>query len=408
MKKNIWLINQYASTPETGLAGRHYYFAEELAKQGHNVKVIAGSFSHIMRTPKVVKDNFEIEQRNGFDFVWVKTSDYKSSNSKRRILNWFSFAYKLLKLPKLLDEKPDVILYSSAPLVGFLSAKYLSQKLNAKLIFEVRDIWPLSVVQIGGYSESHPFIRLLQWIEDKAYASSDLVISNLKNSVDHMMSRGLDSNKFRWVPNGVSISEVSADAPLSDEIVKQLPKDKFIIGYTGAFGNANALDYLLESAKQLKEYNDIAFVLVGKGKEKDALKGFARENNLSNVHFVDAIPKQQVQAMLNNFDVCYIGLTSDPLFKFGVSPNKLFDYLYSGRPVLYAIDSGGYKPVKEANAGVEVKPENVNEITSAILKLNGMPKDELVAMGRNGKELVIQSYSYEKLSNQLNELITKL
>jgi glycosyltransferase involved in cell wall biosynthesis len=361
-----------------------------------------------MRTPKVVKDNFEIEQRNGFDFVWVKTSDYKSSNSKRRILNWFSFAYKLLKLPKLLDEKPDVILYSSAPLVGFLSAKYLSQKLNAKLIFEVRDIWPLSVVQIGGYSESHPFIRLLQWIEDKAYASSDLVISNLKNSVDHMMSRGLDSNKFRWVPNGVSISEVSADAPLSDEIVKQLPKDKFIIGYTGAFGNANALDYLLESAKQLKEYNDIAFVLVGKGKEKDALKGFARENNLSNVHFVDAIPKQQVQAMLNNFDVCYIGLTSDPLFKFGVSPNKLFDYLYSGRPVLYAIDSGGYKPVKEANAGVEVKPENVNEITSAILKLNGMPKDELVAMGRNGKELVIQSYSYEKLSNQLNELITKL
>lgn len=408
MKKNIWLINQYASTPETGLAGRHYYFAEELAKQGHNVKVIAGSFSHVLREPKVIKGNFEIEHRDGFDFVWVKTSYYKSSNSKRRILNWFSFAYKLLNLPKLLGEKPDVILYSSAPLIGFLSAKHLSNKLNTKLIFEVRDIWPLSVIQIGGYSESHPFIRLLQWIEDKAYASSDLVISNLKSSVGHMISRGLDSNKFRWIPNGVSINEVSADVPLPDEVVKQLPKDKFIVGYTGAFGNANALDYLLESASQLKECEDIAFVLVGKGKELEALKTIARENNLTNVHFVDAIPKQQVQSMLSMFDVCYIGLTNDPLFKFGVSPNKLFDYLYSGKPVLYAIDSGGYKPVKEANAGIEVEPENVSEITAAVLKMKNMNKDDLIAMGANGKALVIQDYSYVKLSKQLNKLIAEL
>lgn len=408
MKKNIWLINQYASTPETGLAGRHYYFAEELAKQGHNVKVIAGSFSHILREPKDIKDNYEIEHRDGFDFVWVKTSDYNSSNSKRRILNWFSFAYKLLTLPKLLGEKPDVILYSSAPLVGFLSAKHLSKKLGAKLIFEVRDIWPLSVIQIGGYSENHPFIRLLQWIEDKAYASSDMVISNLKSSVEHMISRGLDANKFRWLPNGVSIREVSTNSPLSDEVVEQLPKDKFIVGYTGAFGNANALDYLLESANQLKEYEDIAFVLVGKGKESEALKVMAREKNLTNVHFINAIPKPQIQSMLSMFDVCYIGLTSDPLFKFGVSPNKLFDYLYSGRPVLYAIDSGGYKPVKDANAGIEVEPENVSEITAAILKMKEMEKSKLIAMGKNGRDLVVQDYSYAKLSKQLDELISEL
>lgn len=108
------------------------------------------------------------------------------------------------------------------------------------------------------------------------------------------------------------------------------------------------------------------------------------------------------------FNVCYIGLTSEPLFKFGVSPNKFFDYLYSGSSVLCTIDSGGYKPVKDANAGIEVEPVNVSEITASILKMRKMNKGELIAMEENGKALVIQDYSYVKLSKQLNELIAEL
>jgi len=403
--KTIWLINQYASTPERGLAGRHYYFAHELAKKGYRVKVIAASYSHIMREPKNLASDIEIENRGTFDFVWVRVNEYASSNSKRRILNWFAFAYQLLKLPKHLNERPDVILYSSAPLVGYLAALRLSKRLKAKIIFEVRDIWPLSVIQIGGYSPNHPFIRFLQWIEDKAYRTADFVVSNLKNSHDHMASRGLKRNKFKWIANGVSFDEVTQNIKLNNDAMASLPKDKFVIGYAGAFGNANALNYLLHSAKELINETDIAFVLVGAGKEKDNLQNFVTENQLTNVHFIEPIPKVEIQSMLKTFDVCYIGLTKDPLFRFGVSPNKLFDYLYSARPIIYAIDSGNYNPVKEVNAGIEVEPENAANITKAILELRSKSKNELNAIGMNGRKLVEEQYSYKYLTSELESVI---
>ena len=406
-KKTIWIINQYSSTPETGVGGRHYYFAKSLAQLGYEVYLVGAAFTHLLREPPVLENNFKVEPiADNFNFVWVKMPTYAEAHSKKRIANWFSFAWKITKLKNILP-KPDVILYSSPSLVGYLGAEKLARDLSVPLAFEVRDIWPLTLCELGGYSENHPFIRLLQWIEDRAYKNSDFVLSNLKNSYEHMQSRGMKPEKFAWVPNGFLKEEVESAQPLEQSTLDQLPKDKFIVGYAGTLGIANALDSFIRAANELKGYSEIAFVLVGNGKLKQRLQQQVNELGLTNVYFVDAIPKRQVQSLLKVFNVCYIGLTKDPLFRFGVSPNKLFDYLYAGKPILYAIDSGRYTPVTDSQSGIQIEPENVEHIVDGVLKLYNMSPEERAVMGQNGHQEAVQSYEYGSLTKKLASILFK-
>src|SRR5699024_9492286 len=138
--KVLWIINQYSSTPETGLGGRHYYLAQELASKGHKVYVIAGSYSHLLHNPKNLKEQYQIENiQENFNFVWINLSKYNHAHSKKRILNEFDFSKKLLKLNKIIQDKPDAIIHSSPALISFFGAKYLSNQFKVPYVFEVRD-----------------------------------------------------------------------------------------------------------------------------------------------------------------------------------------------------------------------------------------------------------------------------
>ncbi|WP_227429820.1 glycosyltransferase family 4 protein [Psychrobacter sp. I-STPA6b] len=400
-------MNQYASTPDTGFGGRHFYLAEELAKLGYKVYLISASFTHLLRNPIEIDKEFLIDSSYGFNMVWVRTSTYQHAHSKKRILNWFYFCWKLTQLTKVISQKPDTILYSSPTLVGYLGAEYLATKLKCKLVFEVRDIWPLTLRHLGGYSKYHPFILFLQWIESRAYKKADIVVSNLKYAVEHMQQHGLNVRKFYWISNGFSLQEVTNKQPLDKETITQLPKDKFIVGYTGTLGLANAMDFFIKAAKKLQSYNNIAFVVVGDGKKKESLINYCKQNKVNNVYFIDTIPKNQIQSMLSEFDVCYLGVKKDPLYGFGVSLNKLFDYLYSAKPIIYAIDSGKYRPISEVNAGYEVEPENPIAITEAIIKLYHLSSMEREQLGRNGKKLALEYYEYSQLAKKLADICMK-
>lgn len=398
----IWMINQTASTPETGYAGRQYYLGLELAKLGYKVYVIAGSYSHLLRVPKIFEGDFLTENiAPNFDFIWVNLPHYPNSHSKKRIVGEFIFSWKIKKLKKYIKDKPDIVLHSSPPLISYFGAKYLANYFNAKYVFEVRDIWPKTLIELGGYSNSHPFIQLLQWIEDHAYRSADVVLSNLKNSVEHMVTRGLDREKFEWIPNGYSQQEVLEKEDLPNAIRLLIPQDKFILGYTGSIGIANCLHHLIEAANNLKKYENLYFVIVGKGAHKEALLKQVKELQLNNVVFIDPIPKRQVQSILELFDAYYIGLTKDPLFKLGVSPNKLFDYLYGGKPILYAIDSGDYTPVADAQAGYQVVPENTTDLAKKIERLMLLSPNERELMGKNARRLAEESYEYGAIAKTL-------
>jgi glycosyltransferase involved in cell wall biosynthesis len=400
-QKTFWLINQYASTPQTGMGGRHYCMARELAKQGHRVYLIAASYTHLLREPPEMPRDVWIQPVEGFQFVWLRVPAYADAHSKKRLVNWFRFAWMLGKLPEVIPDKPDAILYSSPSLVGYLGAQRLAKIYRVPLTFEVRDIWPLSLTEIGGYSPRHPFIRFLQWIEDKAYRESDRVVSNLKNAVEHMQERGMDPDKFAWIPNGFSLDDVANPELLPDSVRSQLPLNKFIVGYTGTLGVANALDTLIEAAERLKAQDDIVFVLVGGGKEKPKLQRLVHEKGLSNVVFIDPIPKAQVQAMLACFNICYIGLINQPLFKYGVSPNKLFDYMLAAKPILYAINSGAYRPIEDSRSGHTISPGDVKSHVDGIILLKTADHEVRKRMGENAFRAVMKDHEYGHLSKEL-------
>ncbi|MEO9275017.1 glycosyltransferase family 4 protein [Marinomonas sp. 5E14-1] len=400
MNKTVWIVHQYASTPETGIGGRHFYFARELVKQGYNVYLIASASHHLLRHKVEMDGAYKVEQVDGFNMVWINMPDYQEAHSKQRALNWFVFSLRIQKLALIIPDKPDVVLCSSPSPISFLGAQRIAKKFKARLVFEVRDIWPLTLTEIGGYSPKHPFIRFMQWVEDKAYRESDAVVSNLKNSVEHMVSRGMDKSKFSWVPNGFSLDEVTQNTPLNQETASKLPMDKFIVGYTGTLGVANAIDTLIESAEQLKNNSDIVFVLVGAGKEKRVLQQSVIDKDLDNVIFIDPIPKVEIQAMLSRFDACYIGWLNDDLYRFGIGANKIPEYLYSGKPIIHAY-SGAFDPIVESGAGVLVPAQDSVKLADSVLKLYQAPIDERRNMGVNGRKLALAEYEYGELSKFL-------
>lgn len=404
MKKTVWLINQYASTPEYGYAGRHYYLGKELAKLGYNVCLITSASHHLLRKKPAFNSAFHIERLNDFSVVWVRMPEYSGAHSKIRAFGWFLFSHRITKLSRIIPDSPDVVLCSSPSLLSFIGARRLARKFNARLMFEVRDIWPLTLTEIGGHSPTHPFIRLLQRVEDFAYRESDRVISNLKNSDKHMVNRAMDPEKFVWIPNGFSLEEVNLRVPLDPDVSNQVPANKFLVGYTGTVGVANALDTLIEAADLLREVSDIAFVIVGAGKERDELKGLVCSKKINNVHFVESVPKVQVQPMLEKFDVCYLGWLDDPLYEFGIGANKIPEYLYSGRPVLHAF-SGACDPIQEVRAGITVPAEDPQQLADAVLKLYNMTPEERETLGHNGRAAALAHYEYGQLAKKFRDVL---
>lgn len=403
--KTVWIVNQYVSTPETGMGGRHFYLAQELAKQGYKVYVIASSANHLLHSQPKLTGDITFEPVAGFTFVWVKMPPYSEAHSKQRALNWFLFPWRIQKLAKLIKDKPDAVLCSSPSPIAFLGAQRLAKKFKAKLVFEVRDIWPLTLTEVGGYSPKHPFIRFMKWVENKAYRDSDRVVSNLKNSVEHMVEHGLEREKFTWVANGFSLDEVQNAVPLEVEVVDQLPINKFIVGYAGTFGLANDLYTFIDAAEILNNEKEISFVLVGGGKDKKKLIDYISSKNIKNITILDFIKKKQVQSMLAKFDALAVGAKKEPMYRFGVSPNKLFDYLYAAKPILYYIESGDYKPIESSDAGIEVESENPQALAAAILHLYQMPEEQRQQMGENGRKAALEEYEYGMLAKKLAKVL---
>jgi len=396
---NIWIVNEYAGSPYHGMEFRHYYLGKELVKLGNRVTVVSSSYSHLFKNlPKEKRENID-----GVDYLWLGTFDYGESHDKRRVLKWFLFMFKVFFLPFSL-QKPDVIIVSPMAPFPILPAYFLSKLYGAQLIYEVKDIWPLSLIELGGFSPSHPFIRFMGWFEKFALKKSDIIVSNLQNYGEHMKNDvGID-RKFEWISNGVDLDEITQAKPLSSELQNKIPKDKFIVGYTGTVGVANALDSFCEAAKILENNREILFVIVGDGQEKEKL--VSRYEKLGNILFIESIPKKQVQSMLSLFDACYIGLKRENLFKYGVSPNKLYDYMYSAKPVLYAIDSGENNIVKTAECGMSVEAENPEAIAQGIEKLYKMG-DKREELGKNAKAYILEHFTYDKLAQKYQKLMEK-
>jgi len=360
MSKTIWFINDYAGSAYHGMEFRNYYFAKEFVKLGFKVYIITASHMHLFKKLPKVKGSYTLEEIDGINYLWVKVPKYNSSTDKKRVLKWFIFSAKLFNLPLKKMQKPDFIIAS--PMATFLTlpAFWLAKRFNARFIFEVKDIWPLSIMELGNISPKNPLIKLMSWCEKFAINRADLVVSSLKNYGEHLRDDLQINRDFLWINNGVDLEEMKNIEPLAKDIEDLVPKDKFIVGYTGTVGIANSLDTFCEAAKILKDNRDILFIIIGDGKEKQNLT--KQYGNLDNIIFLDSIPKNQVQSALKLFDVCYIGWSKKRIYKFGISANKIFDYMYSAKPILHAY-SGKQDIVSLANCGITIEAQNVTKIT---------------------------------------------
>ena len=405
---NILLINHYAGSEKYGMEYRPYYMAREWVKLGHNVTIVGANFSHLRNKQPTCKE----EIVDGIRYVWLPTNSYKG-NGIGRILNMGLFVLQLFFRQKyiLSDFIPDVVIASSTYPLEIFPEKLIAAKYKAKLVYEVHDIWPLSPMEIGNMSARHPFIRVMQAAEDYACRHVDKIISLLPRAEEHYLEHGLAKGKFFCVPNGVVISEhkskVQAASESSEECLRQMDnwrRDNYrIVIFAGSHGKANALDVLLSAAKYVQSRTKI--VLLGDGPEKASLKEKAEIAGLKNVVFFPRVPKQEVPLYLEKADVAYIGLVSTSLFRFGISPNKIMDYMLAKKAIIQSIDAGN-DIVCESGCGISVPAGDGKKVAEAIDKMAAMPLEKLAELGKNGYRYVTKNHDYRVLAEKFISYIS--
>lgn len=406
---NILIINHYAGSPAMGMEFRPYYFAKQWVKTGHSVTILAADNSHLRKAKVVIKDKIEEEIIDGIKYVWVKTPEY-SGNGFSRILNMLTFALRIRFNARKFSKKysPDAVIASSTYIADNYVAKKISKLTGAKYIYEVHDLWPLSLIEVGGMSKRNPVIALMQRGENFAYKNCDAVVSLLPKTQEHMKAHGLDLSKWHYIPNGVVIEdwenpeEIPAD--LKDVIDNYKKENKFIVGYAGTMGISNSLDTLVDAAKILKDNDEIVFMFVGYGNEKENLKN--RAEGLKNISFHEAIPKKAIPNLLKDMDVLCVGAVKSDLYRFGVSPNKMIDYMIAGKPIVQYIESG-YDIIKLSETGLSIETENPRALADAILEVKQMSPEQLEKIKANGLKFVMENHEYKLLSERYIEIMKK-
>lgn len=403
---NILMISHYAGAPQYGMEFRSYYMAREWVRMGHNVTVVGAAFSHLRKLqPSVGRETLE-----GINYLWLPTTHYEG-NGMKRVLTMFQFCRQVYKHSKeLIAFRPDMVIASSVYTFDLYPCHYIARRTGAKLVYEVHDLWPLSVITIGGYSRSHPFIMMLQHCENYAYRHCDMVVSMLDKAFPHMQRHGLTEERFCCVPNGYLKEEwENVDSiTLPEEhtqLLEQLHKEgKTIIGFAGGHTQSTAMYVFIEAARLLNSHTDLAFVLVGNGPQKPHLVALAEKHKLTNVYFLPPIDKNRIPKLLQQFDICYAGGVHSVLHKYGTSFNKIIDYMLAAKPIVKSVDEPNSE-VERVGCGIQVEAENVEQVRQAIEKIADMTREERMVMGLKGHKYATENLEYHALSQQFIDYV---
>jgi hypothetical protein len=412
MKKyNLWIFNHYSGNLKQGMEYRHFFLARHLAKLGHRVSIIASTYSHLFSSPPKTKGLVTYEKIDGVEFVWLKSPKYKINGAKR-LLNMLSYSVlaQVTDLEKRLGS-PDAVMGSSPHPFALMNTLSLSKRFNAVSLVEIRDLWPLMLVELGSMKASHPLARVFQAIENKAFKKADRVISLWHSADDYMLQNGVSKDRYRYLPNGIELDDsvFSGEHSLLIALDEAKTEGKFIVGYGGSHGHANPLDQVIDACLDLKNrgVTDVIFFMVGDGPDKEKAVARALELSLTNLIWHDSVSKDVIMAVYKKLDVAFIGLRDLPLFKYGPTPNKLMDYLAAGKPIIYAINSS-FDPVKEHDLGISIRPEDGAALADSIVTMSRLDGSTLSEMGMRSRGYAEISHSYKELANQLDRIIEEI
>jgi glycosyltransferase involved in cell wall biosynthesis len=394
--RHVWILNHYAQAPGDGWSTRHFSLARHLPVSGWRATIIAASTDHStgrQRLPERQQSRLEIDE--GVSFLWVRTPEYHD-NGGARLRNMAAYTWAVLQRETLLGlDAPDLIVGSSVHPLAAWAGRHLARRFDVPFIFEVRDLWPQTLIDMGRISSRHPAAIVLRWLEKSLYRSASRIIVLMPKAGDYIEPLGVARNKIVWIPNGVDLDRFCA-TPAREAA------GSFTLMYLGAHGTANGLDNLIDAMRIVQNSHRghrIILRMIGDGPLKASLVKMAR--GLDNVRFEDPVAKSAIPELAAEADAFVICVRNLPgLYRFGISMNKIFDYMAARRPTIISSDASN-NPLAEANCGITVPPDNPKALATAILDVSSLCRSRRDEMGAASRKHVEDNYSMEVLAKRL-------
>ncbi|HKX29317.1 MAG TPA: glycosyltransferase family 4 protein [Blastocatellia bacterium] len=387
--------------PEMGApSARTFEHARHWASLGHQVTVITGFPNHPTGTIRPEYRGQFVKREQIEQIHLLRTWVYCAANKAffRRILNFLSFFCSSLLLGSVMTGRPDVVVGTSPQFFCAVAAYLLSLVKRAPYVFEVRDIWPQSAIELGVLK--HPLlIKILEALELHLYRRAALIIVVAESTRRYLIGKGLSGDKIKLVPNGIDAKFLAAAGP-SPALIREGfgLRDRFIVSYIGTHGMSHALDVVLHAAKKLQSEPAVHFLFVGEGAEKERLKRLSLELQLNNSTFVDQQPRDRILAFYRASDVSLVPLKRLPIFR-KVLPSKLFELMGIGCPVICSVEGEAAELVTRAEAGLCIEPENAEVLVGAIKRLQA-DKRLRERLSFNGQQFAKAHYLRSKLAEE--------
>jgi glycosyltransferase involved in cell wall biosynthesis len=405
--RNIWYVAQYAGGPGIGRHYRGWHLARHWQALGARSTIFAGNQHHLLLTPQPVGP----QQVEGVSYEFVKAPHHRG-NGAGRVVNMAAFSANFWsKSGEYVRRygKPDMIIASSPNPFTFLATHPVARRLGARSILEVRDLWPLSVVEVAGVCAWHPFVIALDLIERFSYRSADDVVSLLPQSLAYMQSRGARADHWHYLPNGIDpqhLSRGTAPTEVRSRIEAWHADGQLVVLYAGALGYANNVRSLLNALHVLKQKAEkICMVIVGWGEHEALLKAQVSELDLTQkVLFAGPTSREVALGIMTLVDVGYVSLLPAPVFRFGISPNKIFDYMICELPILGALESGG-ELIEDAGCGIVVRSVDPGAIAEGLSTFRAMQPQQRHRLGAQGRAYATEHHNYAKLAANFLSLL---
>lgn len=405
--KVVWIINHNALPPSLGGLNRHYYFKKYLERKGYRVRIFTSARIHNSDFNMADgNQRFTKKDIDGEEFVFIKSPAY-NGNGISRVINMMEFAKNVTRIwNEFKSDNPDVIYASSPDPFAAVAAQRIARKHGIPNIIEIRDLWPLSIVEYKGMSQSNPAIRVLYRLERALYEKADSLVFTFPGGKDYIIDKGwqdkVDLDKINYINNGVDFESLEEDIceGFSDS---DLNNDKFKVVYCGSIREANNVGLLVDVASILKDNKNIEFLVFGDGTQRKELQDKAVSLGLKNIKFKGFVEKKNIPYILSKASLNVLTYKQASTWKYGGSQNKMFDYLAAGVPIITNIRMG-YSILRDKNCGIECGSNDPADFAASVLKVYSMDRDAYNKMSCNAR-LAARQYDYKVLAEDFIKVI---
>ena len=403
---DIWIVDHYSVPVKYYPLARQRNFARYLIKKGHDVTIFCASSVH-NSSLNLIHDNSTYKEvyEDGIRYVLIKCHSYQD-NGIKRFFNMLEFA---VKMPVVLNKfnKPRVIISTSMTQFACAQGIRLSGKYNCKVIAQITDLWPETLIAYGLVSPKNIFVFALRWLEKWTYKNADSLIFSMKGAYDYICEQGwqtvIPKDKVNYINNGVDLDEFNYNKEnykFNLDILKNEAIFKVI--YTGSIRPVNNVGRILDVAKEIAN-DKIIFLIFGHGEQLDDLKRRKVKEKIKNVMFLGSVEKKYIPYIVSCANLNYAHNSGTDLFRFGISFNKIFDYFAAGKPILTDFPCK-YNPVVEESAGVNVRSGDPRDIAAVIKNIAMMDKDSYELLCKNSLRAA-KKYDFKKLTDNLENVI---